>query len=157
MGLQPSVHFTRDGSVADVIIAQVGQSQRSVEAALYRLNFPRLAEALAAAARRGLTVRLVLDRGKYEETRTTRKLLAAHRLPFRLLAGRQGEKAKMHHKFAILDRRIVFTGSYNWTSESEEINFDNLVELSGVDTIARFSDEFEKLWSVAEEIETGNE
>ena|SRR5436190_2072548 len=157
MSLKPSVHFTRDGSIADLIIAQVCQSQHSVEAALYRLNFPRLEEALAAAAKRGIKVRLVLDRGKYRDTRTTRELLAAHRLPSRLLAGRQGDKAKMHHKFAILDGRAVLTGSYNWTTESEELNFDNLVVLRDRDTIKRFSREFELLWNSAEDVRPRSE
>ena len=35
----------------------------------------------------------------------------------------------MHHKFAILDGQTAITGSYNWTVESDEENFENLVIL----------------------------
>lgn len=147
-----AVHFTREGSLCRLIEGQLRQTRHSVEAALYRLNIPRLAEELTAAAARGVEVRLVLDRGKYEETRETREVLAAHHLPFRLLAGRRGGKAKMHHKFAILDRRTALTGSYNWTTESEDLNFDNLALIYDQGTVQRFSEEFELLWSAAEKV-----
>jgi len=93
----------------------------------------------------------VLDRGKYRDTRTTRELLAAHRLPSRLLAGRQGDKAKMHHKFALLDDSALLTGSYNWTTESEEQNHENLLVLREPKLIANYRAEFEALWAEASE------
>jgi mitochondrial cardiolipin hydrolase len=151
MSQETAVHFTRDGSVARLIEAQIRQTRHSVEAALYRLNNPCLVEELAAAARRGVELHLVLDRGKYEETRSTRELLAVHRLPFRLLSGRHGDRAKMHHKFAILDRQTALTGSYNWTAESEDLNYDNLVILHDLGIVAKFSKEFQLLWNASEE------
>jgi len=51
----------------------------------------------------------------------------------------------------------VLTGSYNWTTESEELNFDNLVVLRDRDTIKRFSREFELLWNSAEDVRPRSE
>jgi mitochondrial cardiolipin hydrolase len=145
-----AVHFTRDGSIAELIAAEIREARASVDAALYRLTHPPLARALAEAASRGLQIRLVLDRGKFEETHRTRELLANHKLPFRLLSGRQEPDAKMHHKFAIFDRRTAITGSYNWTTESEDLNFDNLIVLRDAGVIAEYAREFELLWAAAE-------
>jgi phosphatidylserine/phosphatidylglycerophosphate/cardiolipin synthase-like enzyme len=154
MGEKVIVHFTRNGSVAELIAAEIGEARRSVDAALYRLTHPPLARALAEASTRGLQIRLVLDRGKFEETRRTRELLANHKLPFRLLSGRQAPDAKMHHKFAIIDGRTALTGSYNWTTESEDHNFDNLVVLRDTDAIEEYAREFELIWAAAEEIKS---
>lgn len=141
-----NVLLTRTNSVTEAIERLLEAAGQSVEAALYRLNHPRLARALADAAARGVRVRLVLDRGKYEETRATRDLLAASRISFRLSDGRAGADSKMHHKFALLDGRTALTGSYNWTLESEDGNFENLVVLTEPAAVAVYQSEFEALW-----------
>lgn len=145
--MQAEVLFTRAGSVADLVSRALEAATTSVDAALYRLNLPRLARELERARERGLRVRLVLDRGKFEETRSTRELLANSRLDFRLLHGRQGPGSKLHHKFVILDTQTVLTGSYNWTVESEEENYDNLVILRGLQVAQEYMREFEALWA----------
>jgi len=57
----------------------------------------------------------------------------------------------MHHKFAIFDRRLVATGSYNWTQSAERANYENLVLLDDPDLVARFVREFQRLWREAKE------
>ena len=150
MSQEVTVRFTRNGSVAQLIAAEIREARRSVDAALYKLTHPPLARSLAEAAGRGLQIRLVLDQGKYAETSGTRQLLADYGLSFRLLSGRQGPDAKMHHKFAIFDGRTALTGSYNWTTESEDLNFDNLIVLRDAGAIAEYAREFELLWAAAE-------
>lgn len=151
-----SVIFSRNKSVAGRIEQMIGECAESFDAALYRLNNPRLAEALAELLKRGVPVRLVVDAGKYREEAETSRLLAESRIPFRLSHGRIGPASpgspvsKMHHKFVILDGRTVLTGSYNWTTESEEQNYENLVVLSDPPQVQVFQEEFEELWRRAE-------
>jgi mitochondrial cardiolipin hydrolase len=147
------VMLTRGHSVAEEIERLVRAAQTSVDAALYRLNNPFLARVLAETAQRGVRVRLVVDRGKYEETTATREILTGSALPFRVSFGRLGRGSKMHHKFAILDGSLVLTGSYNWTIESEKENFDNLVVLREAAHVLLYRSEFEALWNSAEEVQ----
>ena len=121
--------FTRNHSVAKVIEDRIGQTSISLDVALYRLNNPKLAGAVSDAARRGVLVRGIIDRRKYEEDTQTRLLLQDSGLAFRLLPGRGRKGSKMHHKFAIMDSQTAMAGSYNWTVESDEENFENLVIL----------------------------
>ena len=55
----------------------------------------------------------------------------------------------MHHKFAILDGRTALTGSYNWTLESEEENYDHLVILQDPQVLESYRREFDLLWQEA--------
>jgi len=142
--------FTRATSVAAVIERLLSQACVSIEAAVYRLNSPRLVGALESALGRGVSVRLVLDRRKYEENCPARDVVADHRLPFRLLSGRNGPGSKMHHKFVILDRQTVLTGSYNWTLESEEQNYESLVILRDPQVTESYAKEFAALWTEGE-------
>lgn len=143
--------FTRARPVGEKIERLIQATTTSIDAALYRFNNPRLALALEDAAQRGVRIRLVLDQNKYEESHTTRQLLSSRRVPFRLLYGRQGPGSKMHHKFAILDGQIAITGSYNWTLESEEQNFENLLILRDPEELEKYRREFEALWAEAAE------
>jgi phosphatidylserine/phosphatidylglycerophosphate/cardiolipin synthase-like enzyme len=145
-----NVKFARGESVAEGITSLLRTTTRSIDAALYRLNHPRLARALEEAVERGVWVRLVVDGNKYNESRATQELLARAIIPFRLAYGRQGPGSKMHHKFVILDQQTVLTGSYNWTLESEDENYENLVMLDEPQPAEAFAREFEALWVGAE-------
>ena len=150
-----AVSFSRNLSVANLIGRMIENAAVSLDAALYRFNNPQLAGALADAARRGVSIRLVLDRGKYQEDPQTQHLLQAGAIPFRLLAGRPGTESKMHHKFAVLDGRAAITGSYNWTLESEEANYENLVILHDLEQLEAYRREFELLWEEARAADAG--
>lgn len=147
--MKEEIFLTRTERAGEVIEHLIANAAVSIEAALYRLNNPRLVAALDDAVRRGVNVRVVLDRSKYEESRSTRQLLAGNRIPFRLSYGRRGPGSKMHHKFAILDNRTAMTGSYNWTLESEEENYESLLILDEPQHLEAFRREFEALWKEA--------
>lgn len=143
------VKFARSESVAEALMSLLRATSRSIDAALYRLNHPRLARALEEAVERGVRVRLVVDGNKYNESRATQELLARAIIPFRLAYGRRGPGSKMHHKFVILDQQTVLTGSYNWTLESEDENYENLVILEEAQPVEAYTREFEALWTGA--------
>ncbi len=143
------VKFTRSESVAEFIVGLLCQASSSIDAALYRFSHPGLAQALKEAARRGIRVRLVVDGNKYQESRSSQELLAGELIPFRLAFGRRGRGSKMHHKFVVLDQRMVLTGSYNWTTESEAENYENLVILRDAQVVEAYTREFEALWTGA--------
>jgi len=145
------VVFTRTASVAELIEATIASSTISLDAALYRFNQRKLARAVAEAARRKVAVRVVLDLQKFEQDASTQRLVREAAIAYRLSSGREGKKSKMHHKFVILDSSLVLTGSYNWTSESEEENYENLVILRGPNEVQAYRLEFDLLWEGAEE------
>ncbi len=141
------VKFAGNESVAEAIMRLLRSASGSIDAALYRVNHPRLVQVLEEAVQRGVRVRLLVDGNKYNESRSTQALLSSAIIPFRLAYGRRGLGSKMHHKFVIVDRQTVLTGSYNWTLESESENHENLVILEGGQPVEAYAREFETLWS----------
>jgi phosphatidylserine/phosphatidylglycerophosphate/cardiolipin synthase-like enzyme len=146
------VVFTRATPVCEVIESLVSAASVSIAAALYRLNSPRLGRALEDALRRGVRIRLLLDRNKFTESAVAREGGPNRGLPIRLLYGRRGQGSKMHHKFVILDGQTVLTGSYNWTLESEEQNYESLLILRDPQMVESHAKEFEALWQQASEL-----
>ncbi|XP_035746759.1 mitochondrial cardiolipin hydrolase [Egretta garzetta] len=56
------------------------------------------------------------------------------------------ESGYMHHKFAIVDRRMLITGSLNWTTQAIHNNRENLLVVEDAEYVKPFLDEFEKIW-----------
>jgi cardiolipin hydrolase len=52
----------------------------------------------------------------------------------------------MHDKFAIIDKRLVITGSFNWTVQAVLNNQENLLFISEPSIANRYLFEFNKLW-----------
>jgi phosphatidylserine/phosphatidylglycerophosphate/cardiolipin synthase-like enzyme len=139
--------MTHTDGIAEALEKLITQAGRSIDVAVYRFNNPKLVGAIAGALQRGIRIRLVLDRNKYEESASTRSLFATAKIPFRVRYGRSGPGSKMHHKFAIIDGDVLVTGSYNWTLESEEQNYENLLILRHPEQLAMYQEEFEMLWA----------
>jgi phosphatidylserine/phosphatidylglycerophosphate/cardiolipin synthase-like enzyme len=141
-----AIMMHEDG-IAEALESLLTEAARSIDIAVYRFNSARLAGALTAALERGIRIRLVLDRNKYEESASSRALFASSRIPFRVRYGRRGPGSKMHHKFAVIDGEVLATGSYNWTLESEEQNHENLLILRNSEQVKIYQREFEILWA----------
>ncbi|TGV03624.1 phospholipase D-like domain-containing protein [Flavivirga rizhaonensis] len=57
----------------------------------------------------------------------------------------------MHHKFAIIDRKNIINGSFNWSPNATR-SFENLIVINDNKTIAKeFRDEFKKLELIGKE------
>ncbi|GEM_PF-1755183 len=51
----------------------------------------------------------------------------------------------MHHKFCIIDERILISGSYNWTKSAELRNLENVIISTELGLINQFIEEFDKI------------
>jgi len=52
----------------------------------------------------------------------------------------------MHNKFAVIDGKIVLTGSYNWTASASERNDENLLVIDDEEIVQRYVEYFNTLW-----------
>jgi len=55
----------------------------------------------------------------------------------------------LHHKFAILDRQLILTGSHNWTKAANHINDETLVAIQQETVAAHYQREFDRLYQNA--------
>lgn len=128
-------------SGADVeLAAAIERAQASVEAALYDLNLWRVRDALLAAHRRGLQVRLVMEANHADRAEVIDLQQAGIPVHF------DERSPLMHHKFVILDRRRVWTGSMNWTINGVYRNDNDVLIIDSMDMAANYSAEFEEMF-----------
>ena len=52
----------------------------------------------------------------------------------------------MHHKFALMDRRVIINGSFNWTRQAITGNYENLTITDNPELVKQYVDYYEELW-----------
>jgi phosphatidylserine/phosphatidylglycerophosphate/cardiolipin synthase-like enzyme len=125
--------FSPQGKCVGHLLREIDQAEKELLVAVYAFTSDELAGALVQAKKRGVAVRVIIDREFDERTeRSKGTFLEAQKIPVRRLSGRKPgtldkDAGLMHQKFAIIDRRSVFTGSYNWTQSAESLNDENLL------------------------------
>ena len=54
----------------------------------------------------------------------------------------------MHNKFIILDKKVIITGSFNFTTSAIVDNHENVVVTDQLDIVGQYVSRFEKLWGL---------
>ena len=57
---------------------------------------------------------------------------------------------KLHHKVAVIDKRTVVTGSFNWSPSAAHQNDEVLMIIDSPQLAAHFTREIDRLWAGAE-------
>ncbi|NNN04624.1 MAG: hypothetical protein HKL90_01855 [Elusimicrobia bacterium] len=160
-----SPNRTPGESVEDRLTQAVGAAKSSVDVSIFALRSTKIAEALAAALKRGANVRLIMDAGQaatdvfglyaqwLAHLETTRAS-GDGRIEVRTLAGPDPGSdfqlaQKDHHKFTILDGKLVETGSANYTKYAAEANFENAHFLDEPTDAKSYAFMFEHMWGKA--------
>lgn len=58
----------------------------------------------------------------------------------------------MHHKFVIIDKTLLITGSINWTMAAFFGNFENILVTNECTAVTSFLNEFEKIWTMLDTV-----
>jgi phosphatidylserine/phosphatidylglycerophosphate/cardiolipin synthase-like enzyme len=148
-GGQPAVE------TAHALAGFVAAATRTLEIAIYDLHLPPpldaiLREAFAAAADRGVSIRLAynVDHGKVipvpRPPLTEPERVEAFPFP---TAAIPGVPDLMHHKYVVRDGASVWTGSTNWTADSWTREENVIVTVDSPAVAARYLQDFEQLWT----------
>lgn len=100
----------------------IKSSQHSIEVAMYNFSLKSLAQELIQAKKRGLEVKVFLDKEKSKDKSSEYKLLKKNGVDVILIG-----YTKLHTKLAIFDKKVAVFGSSNWTKESFDKNYEIIV------------------------------
>jgi phosphatidylserine/phosphatidylglycerophosphate/cardiolipin synthase-like enzyme len=123
----------------DKILEQISSARFSIWIAVAWFTDRDLANALMIKVRQGLNVRVVMSQDATNDDMS--KYLAPHVE----LIGVDPQNKLMHHKFCIIDSRVVLHGSYNWTYSAAKRNNETLTVSYSTKLADDYSQEFIKL------------
>jgi len=136
------VYFSLYDNPQKAIIKNINQAEAFINIAMYIFTDKEIALPLVNAQKRGVKVRVYLDRSQIESSYSVSRFLVQKGIKTRISTNNY----IMHNKFAIIDNRLLLTGSYNWTFSANNRNDENLIVIDDSETIARYQNQFEKLW-----------
>ena len=116
------IFFSPKGGMAEEIIKQIDNAQEYI--AIYSFTYEPITEAIIRAKNKRVRIRILMDKGQSQGKYSKYKFLLDNGIV--VIQGRHA--GIMHNKIAIIDGRILFTGSYNWSKSAEERNEENLLE-----------------------------
>jgi phosphatidylserine/phosphatidylglycerophosphate/cardiolipin synthase-like enzyme len=138
---------TRRGGIDEKLVAFINTAKVSIDAADYDFDLENVANALAAAKKRGVRVRFVTDTdtltNKDAAVQKAWSILRAAEIP--IVDDQRGPI--MHNKFMVVDGEWVWTGSWNWTiGDTYRLN-NNAIKIRSPELAANYAAEFEKMFT----------
>ncbi|XP_077172809.1 mitochondrial cardiolipin hydrolase isoform X2 [Paroedura picta] len=104
-------------------------ARRSLELCVFAFSSPQLGRAVLLLHRRGVRVRVVTDADYMALRGSQIGLLRRAGIQVR----HDQDSGYMHHKFAIIDKQLLLTGSLNWTAQAIQHNRENVLILEDAD------------------------
>jgi phosphatidylserine/phosphatidylglycerophosphate/cardiolipin synthase-like enzyme len=130
-------------TLLNAIIADINAARQSVDLAVFDLDVPALIGALQRAAERGLTVRVVLDSENLTAAEVAHAVSELEDSGINVVFDQRSPF--MHHKIVLIDRRIVWVGSWNATINDTFRNNNNQLRIESVALASAYSTEFEDM------------
>jgi phosphatidylserine/phosphatidylglycerophosphate/cardiolipin synthase-like enzyme len=136
------IHFSPEERLDAIDAAIIKGAKRSIDFAAYSLTDGAVVEALNAAERRGVIIRIVLDPHERHDFVRLSDLSDNVRIkPFGPL---------MHLKAYAIDGELLRTGSANFSASGERQQDNDLIVIRDAGAAAKFDAHFERMWDAAQ-------
>jgi len=115
-------------------------SEKSVCGAFYDISSEKISEEFIAAHKRGIDIKIVTEKDNYSGKALTSIIEAG------IPVVKDNSAGFMHNKFAVIDKKSVFTGSYNLTENGAARNNNNAILIQSSNLAAIYLDEFNEMF-----------
>lgn len=129
-----------EGGPDVALVAAMNEARLSLDVAVYSMSLESVRDALLAAHRRGVTVRIVMESGNMERSAPQRLTNAG----IEIIGDRR--EGLMHNKFVIIDRAEVWLGSMNLTTSGTYEENNNLVRIRSTKVAENYLAEFNEMF-----------
>lgn len=152
--LRAEIHYSPSENLESIDAREIDGAQSTIDMAAYVLSDARIIEALTNAAERNVIVRLYLDKSQFSEHglrfgAPIEALLAHPNVSARV----KGEGVLMHLKAYAVDRKILRTGSGNFSHPGLAQQDNDVILISDPAALNEFEKNFDHIWSRAQNID----
>ena len=138
-----AVAFSPDDGVTQMILDEIDNAKSSIYVAAYSFTSLPIAMKLIEAQKRGVSVKVVLDRSQRTAIGSIAKLLKRSSVQVRF----NRHYRIQHNKYMIFDEKHVECGSFNYTKSAEKNNAENAIIIKDQPQLASlYATNFKKLW-----------
>ena len=129
----------------DRLVTLYQQAKRYIYVSVYGLTYPRAVQALVAAKKRGVDVRMLTDQERTQEAkqRTALETLRLAGIPIRV----NQHEGLMHLKQVVIDDEINTSGSMNHTTSGNSYNDERMDIITDHVISLKAREQFLSLWN----------
>jgi phosphatidylserine/phosphatidylglycerophosphate/cardiolipin synthase-like enzyme len=117
-------YFSPGGGKADAVVRELDKATKSADIAMYSVSTGRRAPifgAMKRAAERGVKVRMIFNHARRGSSNKAKSLaLEGIGVDVRYVT------KTMHEKFALIDGKVLLTGSANWSTSADTKHSENM-------------------------------
>lgn len=143
-----NTYFSQKDNLQQVILKNLDAAQNSVSIAVAWFTDVVLFNKLLEIQNRGIKIELIITKHQFnDDSLNDYELISQNNGVFLEIGGNYNT---MHHKFCIVDHKILLQGSFNWTKKANESNNETLLVIKeDYQSIHEFNEEFERLKRLA--------
>jgi phosphatidylserine/phosphatidylglycerophosphate/cardiolipin synthase-like enzyme len=139
------VYYGPDDAPLDRLTMLYRQATRYLYVAAYGLTSPRAVEAMIAAKKRGVDVRLITDAQRTEDNKQRTALRTLHLAGIPILVN--AHDGLMHLKQVVIDDEVNTTGSMNHTTSGNRYNDERLDVITDHAITVKAREKFLAMWN----------
>jgi phosphatidylserine/phosphatidylglycerophosphate/cardiolipin synthase-like enzyme len=127
-----------------VLVGIIGEAKTTLDIAIYSLTHPDIIQAIADAKKRGVVVRIISDKTEAKNKTQAVALtnLKAAGIPIKI----NTHSGLMHLKVTIADKKILTSGSFNYSKAASTTNDEVLIVDRNPIAATKWDQEFESMW-----------
>ena len=134
---------------AMVAVAEIAKAQKTVDIQAYNYTEPHIAQALIDAKSRGVTVRLIVDKTAVHERNGETLPMSQAGIPVWV----DHIPRIAHNKVIAIDGAVTIGGSFNYSTNADLHNAENLTVIRDPQWTAAYEANFENRLSASETLE----
>lgn len=140
------VAFSPNNGVTELVVKNIGLAQKTILVSAYSFTSKDIAEALLAAKKRGVDIKIILDKSQISQKYSSATFFTNQGFDLRI----DIKHAIFHDKVMIIDDKTVITGSFNFTKAAETKNAENLLVLHDNPELAKlYTQDWWYNWKIA--------
>ncbi|MDF2947981.1 MAG: hypothetical protein K0S51_2660 [Bacillales bacterium] len=122
--------------------AIIDDAKESIDVAVFYISETKLVTHLCSATKRGVKVRIITDREAEKTNKAALEALMCAGIPVKV----NTYDGRMHLKNMIVDKKLIATGSYNYTHGAEHKNEEVVVIIKNKELAKEWSKKFDEMW-----------
>jgi len=133
-------YFSPKGGCTEAVVREIEGAKISILVQAYEFSSAPIADAIFLAFKKGVKVKVILDKSNVTEKYSAATFLQNHQIPVWI----DRKHAINHNKVMVVDDAIVITGSFNFTKKAEESNAENLLVIKSKELAKKYTENWEE-------------
>lgn len=147
MGKINRAYFSPGDDCLNAILEALDNTRSSIKICVFTISDNRITKKLIQLHEKNKHMKIITDNEKLHDKGSDIKWLSESGIAVKVDKTRH----HMHHKFALIDNKLLLTGSYNWTRSAEAYNHENLLITNNRNVCRQYQKEYDKLWDKMED------